>query len=193
MKRILIVVLVLTAATASVQALDWTSYPDAIEGGLVQINAGVGIGAPIYGGANLVIPPLVASADFNLPIGGLPFTLGAFFGFTTSKWEQSVAGYGYKVETTGLGFGARFGYHPDFGIKNLDTYANVELGWFAVTAKASSTGGAASASYSTPALGGFLYGANIGARYFFIKNVGVFAELGYSALTFAKAGIALQF
>jgi hypothetical protein len=192
MKRILVMVLAASAAV-SVQAVDWTSYPDAIEDGIVQINAGVGIGAPIYGGATMVIPPLVASADFNLPLGGIPFTLGAFFGFTTSKWEQSVLTYSYKVETTGMAFGARFGYHPDFGVKGLDTYVNAELGWFAVEAKSSSTGGGASASYSVPALGGFLYGANVGARYFFIKNVGVFAELGYSALTFAKAGIALQF
>jgi hypothetical protein len=188
MKKILVGLLVLAALSGSVSAMDWTTYPDAIADDFVSIHLGAGIGYVQYG--DLVIPPLIASADFNLPIGGLPFTLGGIFGITASKWEYAVGSYKATFDYTSMAIGARFGYHPNFGVKNLDAYANVEFGYWGVQAKASSNVG----GYTASGVGGTLYyGANIGAQYFFTKNIGAFAELGYSALTFARIGLAVKF
>ena len=186
MKKILVGLLVLAAVAGSASAIDWQSYPDAIADDFVSIHLGAGIGYVQYGAA--VIPPLIASADFNLPIGGLPFTLGGIFGLTTSHWEYGAVEWDYTMTA----FGVRFGYHPNFGVKNLDAYVNVELGYWAVSSKASVSTGSSSASAGASG-GTLLYGANVGAQYFFTKNIGAFAELGYSALTFARIGLALKF
>jgi hypothetical protein len=183
-KRFFAVLLVLAAG--SVSAVDWKSYPEAIADDFVQIHFGVGMGHVPYG--SVVIPPLIASADFNLPIEGIPFTLGGIFGLTTSHYQYSADNVNVKYDITGMGFGIRFGYHPNFEIKNLDAYANVELGYYIVDVKYASPG---SANY--PVSSGVLLGANVGARYFFTQTVGVFAELGYSVLTVGKIGLALKF
>ena len=173
-------------------ALDWTAYPDTIEKGNLIINAGVGFGTPLYG--DMTIPPIIASVDYALPLGGLPFTLGGFFGFNQSKYEWSLAGYGYTYTYTGMAFGARLGYHPDFGVKNLDTYAALALGYYLFGAEAEYTGNWGIIAKTEPAkYDTFYYGFNLGARYFFTGNIGIWAELGYSALSYISAGITVKF
>jgi hypothetical protein len=190
----LIFVCLLLAGTAigSAFAFDARAYPDSLEKGNIVINAGIGFGTPLYG--DMSIPPISASIDYALPLGGLPFTLGGIVGFNQSKYEWSILNYGYTYTYTGIAFGARMGYHPDFGVKNLDAYADITLGYYIYTGKAeydnwpTGTPKAEPSSYST-----FLFGGSIGARYFFIPKVGAFLELGYSALSYVTAGVAIKF
>jgi hypothetical protein len=105
------------------------------------------------------------------------------FGFNRSK-ESYVSSH---VDYTYLAFGGRFGYHPDLGVKNLDAYGVITLGYYRRSWKSSLSG---SSSFSS---GTFLWGGAVGGRYFFTNNIGAFLELGYSALSFVTGGIAIKF
>lgn len=172
-------------------ALDWTAYPDSIKAGNIIINAGIGLGTPLYG--DMVIPPISVSADYALPLGGLPFTLGLLGGFTTSeyKWDHP-AGYGYTDSYTGIAIAGRFGYHPNLGVKNLDVYADIALGYYGYPAKAEYYGTWPGAKSDPGDYSRFYWGFNLGARYFFTNTVGAFLELGYSALSFVTAGVSFK-
>jgi hypothetical protein len=167
---------------SSVSALDFTAYPDSLKKGNFIINAGIGFGTPLYG--DMTIPPISVSVDYALPIGGLPFTVGALGGFNMSQYKA----VGYKWTYTGIAIAGRMGYHPDFGVKNLDPYVDIALGYYIYTGKSDLSGGLTPTSYST-----FYWGGNLGARYFFIPNLGAFLELGYSALSYVTAGVAIKF
>ncbi|MDR2069988.1 MAG: hypothetical protein LBP81_01020 [Treponema sp.] len=192
--KLLGIIVIGAVIPASAFALDWKAYPDAIKAGNIIVNAGVGFGTPLYG--SMSIPPLILSIDYALPIGGIPFTLGGFFGFNQSKYKYDyIAGYGYTYTYTGTAFGARLAYHPNFGVKNLDVYATFALGYYLYGAKAEYTGEwptgtlkTSPAKYDT-----FYWGGNLGVRYFFTPKIGAWAELGYSALSYISAGITIKF
>jgi hypothetical protein len=173
MKKLVIALILVALIVGSVSALDWQKYPDAVKPGNWLINAGIGFGTYKYG--TMAIPPLSVSVDYALPLGGLPFSVGGMFGFSRSDY--------YGADFTYLAFGGRFGYHPDFGVANLDPYAVVTLGYYHWSW---------SGPYSGLDDGSFLFGGAIGARYFFIPNVGAFAELGYSALSFVTLGVTFK-
>ncbi|MDL2229311.1 porin family protein [Treponema sp. OttesenSCG-928-L16] len=181
-KLICVLVLVLMAGAVSVFAIDLTSYPVGTEAGDFMINIGAGFGSVRDG--NMMVPPLSASVDYNLPIAGLPFYVGGIFGFAMA--DRSAGGYDFTYTT--FAFGGRFGYHFNWGVENLDTYAGVVLGYEMYRTKVEWSGNDESDSD-----GYFLWGVDIGVRYFFTPVIGVFAEVGYSALSFVKAGLALKF
>jgi hypothetical protein len=190
-KKIVLVAVLITIGAGGIFALDWQAYPDSIKAGNWLINAGIGFGTPLSG--DMVIPPLSASVDYALPLGGLPFTLGALVGFMTSEYKYDYGGWGYTWNYTGLAMAGRFGYHPDFGVKNLDVSATIALGYYLYTAKAKYTGEWGFYAKPDPTNYSTLYlGLNLGARYFFTNNVGAFLELGYSALSFVTAGVTFK-
>jgi hypothetical protein len=76
----------------------------------------------------------------------------------------------------------------DLGVKNLDPYASLTLGWLLWNQTYSGLGSDTDSDLST-----FFYTANIGARYFFTKNIGAYIELGYSAVSVASLGLAVKF
>jgi hypothetical protein len=173
-------VLFLGIAAGSVSAADFAAYPNAIGQGDIVINAGVGFGTPVYG--NMTIPPISVSVDYALPIGGLPFMVGGLAGFNRSKWS----GVGYTYTYTGIALAGRFGYHPDLGVKNLNAYTNMSLGYYIYNGKSSN-------EYSPASYSRFYWALNLGARYFFTSAIGAFVELGYSELSFVSAGVAIKF
>jgi len=146
------------------------------------INAGVGFGPT--GGYNLGILPLSASVDFKLPIG-LPITVGGIVTYTT--WKFSVNAI--SVTYTNIGLGGRAMYHLNL-IDKLDTYAGLTLGYAMQSAKME-TG--ISYDTSTEAKSFFLWGGNIGARYFFTNLIGAYLELGYSSLQYVSIGASIKF
>jgi hypothetical protein len=189
-KMVLVAVLVMISA-GGLFALDWQAFPDPIKPGNFMINAGIGFGAPLQG--SMVIPPLTASVDYAMPVG-LPFTVGALVGFTTSEDTYTAGPYGYTADYTGFAMAGRFGYHPDLGVKNLNVSATIALGYYLYTAKASYNDWPdALAKIKPKDYSQFYLGLNIGGRYFFTNNVGAFLDLGYSALTFVTAGVTFKF
>jgi hypothetical protein len=188
-----LLVLVLVAVIAGGAFAEWyNSYAPGIDNSKVLINAGIGFG--FSGTYSMGIPPLSLSADFRLPIK-VPITLGGIVGFSTWGWESGSGAWLVDVTYTNIAFGLRGAYHFNF-VKNLDVYAGLTLGWVVQTASveygsAYNVAGAVKPSHDGVSF--FLYGFNIGGRYFFTNNIGVYLELGYSGLQIASIGLSLKF
>jgi hypothetical protein len=183
-------VLVLTVlAAGGVFAQTWYDrYADGIDENILFVNAGVGFGPT--GGYSMGIPPISVSVDFKLPID-LPITVGAGVTFTTWKYSISQPFYNLDVTYMNIGFGGRGMYHFNF-MENLDTYAGLTFGYVLqkATVEASNEYGQAAADAGASF---FLWGINIGARYFFTDYIGAYLELGYSGLQYASIGVSVKF
>jgi hypothetical protein len=160
----------------------YNSYAEGIDQ-RVFINAGIGLGPT--GGYDMGIPPLSASVDFKLPIN-LPITVGGIFTFAQWKYSYSFLGNGYDFVWNNIGIGARGMYHFNF-LRKLDTYAGLTLGYVIQTFDGSGYTGSAYEGLSF-----FLFGANVGARYFFTEHIGAYLEVGYSGLQFASVGLTVK-
>jgi hypothetical protein len=71
---------------------------------------------------------------------------------------------------------ARFAWHPDLGIKNLDPYALFKIGC-GIGILGGDIAGRGSTIIKEPT--GFAIGFDLGARYFFAEHWGTFVEFGY--------------
>ncbi|WP_010256670.1 outer membrane beta-barrel protein [Treponema primitia] len=168
------------------EAEDLTKYPSAVPANSFAVNIGIGLNYPKDG--NLIVPPLSASVDYNLPIGGLPFFLGGIVGFYSSGEDNSLLGAKYEYTYSNLDLGFRIGYHFNWDVDGLDTYAVGTFGYQAEWLEWKSGGLSGDDSD-----GSLLFGAAVGARWFFTPVIGVFMELGYSALSFASTGLSIHF
>jgi hypothetical protein len=171
----MIAALVLGVAAAGF-SFDVKSFPAPIQKGNFLISGGLGIGTfhpsvssfgsgfsnSTFFGASIIV-------DYALPIN-FALTVGGETGF-----------YGAKINSTfnndndamlEIPIIARVAWHPNWEIKNLDTYVLVKLG-FGLGIFIGDVGD----NLKNPV--GFIYGTNIGGRYFFTSNIGVFGELGY--------------
>jgi opacity protein-like surface antigen len=134
--------------------------------------------------------PIVIRGEYNV----LPFlSAGAFVGFykekvtiTDNTNPHNVFGFDHKSTT----FGIRSAYHHPIGA-HIDPYAGFGLGLTKV--KASAFG----ENNFVPPLddGGFFYNIYGGVNYYFIKNVGVFAEFGYAKSWYPmiSTGVSIKF
>jgi hypothetical protein len=171
---------------------DLTKYPSCMEAETKLINLGVGFGSEFYkywkeDYIDIVIPPIRGTFDVNVPIGDkkLPFFIGGIFGYL---------GYGHNKDELvdewfmhNFSFGLRFGYHFNWGIENLDTYAVGSLGWI-VHASNDDT------LYKVdPGPDDLLFHINVGARYFVINWFGFWAEAAFGTLFSVDVGIAFKF
>jgi len=168
----------------------YNSFATGLQTNRVFINTGAGIG--FFGGYDIGIPPVSLSVDIKIS-NVVPITIGATGIFST--WESSAGSPPYNVDVTymNIGVGGRAMYHFNF-VRNLDTYFGLMFGY--VIQMASITYGRGYTSGNRPAYGGqsfFLYGGNIGIRFFFAKNFGVYFEGGYSGLQFASGGLTFKF
>jgi hypothetical protein len=177
-KAALCVVLLVCLAGGAVFGLDFFSYPAGIRQFRPLFNAGAGIGRMDWGD-KLQVPPVVFSAEVPVSIARLPFSFGASFAFERFTGEY----LGTDVSWTEIAIDARAAYHLNFEVPKLDTYAALSLGICLENYKV----GANSESYQY-----FDYGFFVGARYFFIPNVGVYLEAGYSPLVIASLGAAFK-
>ncbi|MDR2491708.1 MAG: hypothetical protein LBD20_09945 [Spirochaetaceae bacterium] len=191
-KKMLVVLLFLLMSVGGGFAQTWySSYAPGIDSSKVFINAGVGLGlTPI--GYLPGVPPISVSADFKLPVK-VPITIGGTATISTRGQSSGSGDYKIDISYINLGFGVRGAWHFNF-IKNLDTYLGLTLGYVIQTADVK-YGKAYENSYK-PTYDGvsfFLYGFNIGARYFFTKNIGAYFEIGYSGLQIGGIGLSLKF
>jgi hypothetical protein len=192
MKKSILVLVLVAAAAGGVFAQEWyNSYAPGIDESKVFINAGVGYGLSTY---SMGLPPISVSADFKLPIS-LPITIGGTAALSTWGYSTSAGVPNSDIDVTymNIGFGVRGAYHFGF-VKNLDTYLGLTLGYVIQTADVkygSAYDNIPKTSYDGVSF--FLYGFNIGARYFFTKNIGAYLELGYSGLQVASIGLSVKF
>ncbi|MDR1910047.1 MAG: hypothetical protein LBQ35_09065 [Spirochaetaceae bacterium] len=206
-KKVLLVLLVLAVITAEnvfAQGSNWyNSYAPGIEGSKILVNGGIGYGILAY---KLSLPPISASVEYAL--ANLPLSIGGYFGITGYNEELTTVS---SYKGTLVGFGAKASYHFNF-LRNLDPYVSLVLGWLVYNQEVTTTvpgnpGSPGNPYYGIPAipatdphsettkydLSTFYYGFNVGARYFFTKNIGAYVELGYSAVSVVSAGLSLKF
>ncbi|MDR2468518.1 MAG: porin family protein [Spirochaetaceae bacterium] len=165
-----LVLVMMTTAGAFAQQKWYNTYSPCIQGSKALVNVGIGYGSVTWG--SMGIPPITASIDFKLKNN--PITIGAFGAFSTF-------GGGIFANYTNIGFGGRAAYHFNFA-KKLDTYVGLSLGY---VLQSTDVEWAEGVSF-------FLWGFNLGARYFFTKRLGAYLELGYSGLQVASVGLTFK-
>ena len=185
MKKILSIALALYLGIGVASAQE-TSFPK----GTSAFNLGVGFASGLYGsGYKNKMPPITLSYEYCLTdklfndrgaIG-----IGGLAGYTGAKWSYMGDDYGWKYSNIIVGL--RGNLHYSFA-KKLDTYVSLMLGYNVASAKA--YGDWADSLYKASA-GGFRIGFNLGARYYFSKAFGVFAEVGYD-ISYFKVGVSLK-
>jgi hypothetical protein len=170
MKKAILFFCILIIVSGMSFAVDFTQGPDCLQPGDILISGGIAVGSGSFAGGWLsgssTIYGVMFSVDYALAMYSLTF--GGEIGYLTS-------GSGF-ISFTGIPVMGRLGYHPDFGVPNLDIYALVKAGF----ARAS-TGSISSI--------GFGIGFGIGGRYYFTDKLAGYAELGLDSYSFsASAG-----
>jgi len=160
---------------------DLTKFPSFTKEGDWILNFGVGFGVPAFSGSGYIyFPPVRLSFDRNTTLGDrkLPF----FFGGIVS---YSGEGYSDDWFVSRISLGVRFGYHFNWGVDRLDTYAVTTAGWIIHAGK----------DYSShfSGIGEPLYGVDVGARYFISDGFGFWAEAGFGAVSFFNVGLSFKF
>jgi len=202
MKKTLFVLVLVALVTGGVFAQEsmWTSYaPGVVDSGTrLFLNMGAAFGFfPLY--TAMAIPPLEANIEYALPIS-LPLSIGGFFAYAQGRDKDEV-NFSYAVADqveTAMTFGLRVSWHFNIGVKNLDTYASIGVGWLIWTLDYDWKKGSQSDMY-LPSLWAntdysqFFYDVRLGIRYYFTKNIGIYGEVGYNVISIAGVGLAFKF
>jgi len=194
MKRLFLVLVLVGITGVSLFAWepqDLTKFPIGQDGKSWILNFGIGVpydyGYSAYKDY-ISIPPMRLSLDKNVEMGDkkLPFFIGGIFGY--SGWGYTGRVFDYdryeyhdkKYFYNRISIGGRFGYHFNWDVKNLDTYAVTTAGWIIYT------GDYADAGFP-------LWGVNVGARYFVNNWFGFWLETGYTSFSWLDIGLAFKF
>jgi hypothetical protein len=190
MKKIAFLIILVSITGVSLFAwepIDLTDYPRCTGAGNWLINVGIGMGGNMgasynYGADYITIPPIHATVDTNIPLGGLPFFFGAFLDYQGSgfKGNQYINKWFYST----LNLGARIGYHFNWGIDNLDTYALIKAGWSIYFGDT---------EWLPTDWGWPVLGLTVGGRYYFIPMLGAWLEAGIGSYYSLGLGVTLKF
>ncbi|MDR2619290.1 MAG: hypothetical protein LBC62_10510 [Treponema sp.] len=184
MKKLVLIMAILVTAAAGAFAFDPMSYPPPVEGKNFLIDVTIGY-AGAYGytgsGLKMKIPPLGVNVEYALPVS-VPISVGGLFALYRYGWD-----YGYTWNYTYMFFGARGNWHWNFDIDWLDTYTGLFIGYryFKESYDGPSYG------WTGVNYGGLAFGGQVGAHFYFTKNIGAIVEAGYPFLI--RAGLALKF
>ncbi|MCM1408690.1 MAG: hypothetical protein NC041_08805 [Bacteroides sp.] len=190
MKKTLKKIVPLLAAVlcgAIVQAFDFTSYCEALNGNHWLVKAGIGSGYSILKMDVKANGKTITSVNgtvlgFALPVRGEYLLSNIPLGITLNI--RPLWGKYAGMKNSGIAFMAGANYHVAPGPKQLDLYAGLELGFsyssleyeYPLAKKTETIKGAA-----------FAGGPHVGASFFFTKNFGINAEMGYPTLISASA------
>jgi hypothetical protein len=190
MKKILVFVMALLCFSgASVFAAEPLSFPSIVKPGNIIANAGVGLfnSLALRNRGTQVVLPLSLSVEYALPIG-VPLSVGAVIGFTSSERTGGSGDGEYTFSWTVFSIGAKAAYHFNWAIQNLDTYLALTLGGNVMSANTEYDETYYKAYTVKPSAGdpvsSFLFGLEIGARFFFNPNIGIFIEEGFNTFTY---------
>jgi opacity protein-like surface antigen len=146
------------------------------------INGGVGLQTFSWSEVGVSGLAIKASGDYvfetTLKSGAkVPVSFGVGLNYSIISKDY---GYGLVIDYGAFIIDVRSLYHFNF-LKNLDTYAGLILGY----------------AFGSNNWSNFRIGAGAGTRYFFTKNIGIYAELDYLLFTYwpfdVTAGIAVKF
>lgn len=153
--------------------------PLAYEKGNQALKFGVGLGAPFSTG-NIKLPPLQAIYEYGITED---ISIGGVLGYSSSSENYSSLG---KIDFSYLIFGGRGNYHFETSEK-FDPYGGVTLGYAKLSMKDQGAGVLGDLAESA-----VIYGAQIGANYYFTPNVGAWAEVGYG-IGYLNVGVVFKF
>ena len=129
----------------------------------------------------IAIPPLSGSFEYciidNLFNDKSSIGVGGYFGHVSYK-DKHVSDWNYSYTI----IGARAAFHYQL-VDNLDTHAGVMAGYNLYSSSYKEIRGS-----SAPAFDVFL-----GARYYFLNNLGAFAEVGWGGIAYLQLGLAVKF
>jgi len=199
MKNILVsVIMLLYFSGAPLFAADDSSFPPSIEPGNIIANASIGLldSLALSGrGAPLVLP-LSLSVEYALPIS-LPLSLGAVIGFASNERSEGTGDAKYTFTWPVFSLGVKVAYHFNWAINRLDSYAALTLGANFLSGKAEYNENYYKDYTVKPSAGdsatSLLLGVELGARFFFSPNFGVFVEEGFNTFTHFRVGIVVKF
>ncbi|MDR0598117.1 MAG: hypothetical protein LBG14_06385 [Treponema sp.] len=182
MKKLLVTFAILAAASGTLSAFDILSYPPPVKGGNILVDLGVGLGIGYRTHGRMSIPALAADVEYALPVN-LPISVGGTVGFVQYKGDYT--GTTITETWTYTFFGAKGNWHWGFDVQWLDLYSGLFFGYrhFAWDVEGYS-------SDLAPDYSDFSFGGQIGAHFYFTKNVGAVLEFG---APFSKIGLALKF
>jgi hypothetical protein len=157
------------------------------------VGFGIGIGGNLYAGywgTGIKRTPTILASYERCIVDHLwdkksSIGVGGIMGYASAKYD---AGYGYGWKCTNFIIGVRGALHYAVAPK-FDAYAGVALGYNVVSWKW--TGDWVGEHHSTGS-SGFTGSGFIGARYYFTKSLGAFAEVGYG-FSILNLGLSLKF
>ena len=195
MKKLFLALLVFAVVCGAVFAdFDILSYPSSIEGGDIQIDLGLGYaGWGSYSGWKMKLPPIVLTGEYCLPVG-VPISVGGMFSVARYGWDWSDYSYSnaHKITYTYLIFAARGNWHWGFDINWLDLYTGLSFGYRHFSWSYDGPDKAYfDRYYSGWSYGGFYFGTQVGAHFYFTKFLGAAVEVGWPI--YIKGAVALKF
>jgi hypothetical protein len=180
MKKLLVLFLLAGCLGGSLFAFDIMSYPPPVSSGNVLVDAGVGLGFGNSG--SLKIPPLGVSADYALP--QVPISVGGGVAFWQYGKSSTIANVTTEETDSSLAIFGRGNWHWGINVSWLDLYTGFSLGykmdWETERANSVST---------TKSGGGFYPAFQVGAHFYFAKNIGAMIEFG---LPMSRIGVAFK-
>jgi len=188
MKKFLIALILFTCISAvslfAWEPNDLTKYPPCMTAKSWILNFGVGFYDFQYLGNSdyTWVPPIRLSFDRNVALGdkNLPF----FFGGIVTYSGLGYKGHGENWYYSTIGLGVRCGYHFNWGVDKLDTYAVTTGGWALHTGDT---------DFAVTKIGYPMIGVGAGARWFLNDFFGFWAETGFSTHSYFDIGLAFKF
>jgi hypothetical protein len=180
MKKLILALVVLVAAGGALFAFDPMSYPPPVDAGNILVDVGVGF-AFNPGSGSMSIPPI--SLDVEYTLSRLPISVGGALGTFQYKKEWSST---YTETFTYIVLGAKGNWHWGLDVDWLDLYTGLFLGYRYFSWDWDGPSGIR----RKPSFGGLAFGGQIGAHFYFTKNIGAVVELG---APFSRIGLAFKF
>ena len=188
MKKFFITVFLLVGITVASlfawEPIDLTKYPSCMGPKSWILNVGVGLGdMPILRTHYFFIPPVSVSLDKNVPLSdkGLPFFFGGFVSYWGNGFRDGKDHWYYSVLTPAV----RIGYHFNWDVDKLDTYAVTKVGYKIYIGE----GFGDLYKFGFPSIG-----VSIGARFFPLDWFGFWAEAGVGTYLYSvDLGLAFKF
>jgi hypothetical protein len=168
-----------------VYGLSATNAQTTFKKGDIELAAGMGL-FPTFAkdGATLLVPPVSARLSIRLASN---FSLGAYAAYSSSEAHRLLPGEAVRnISNEFYILGLRAAAHTN-QMDNWDIYGGAMLGYNIprisddIVKEKSDVDGP---TYSRPAENKLTYSAFVGASYYPVKNIGLFAEVGYGISIF---------
>ena len=156
------------------------------------ISLGIGIGNTLYSGTyySSGVPPISFSYEQAIKdeilekgVIGIVGTIG----YNSYKYRYTFGTYDYGWNYSNFVIGVGGAFHYPF-LDKLDTYAALLLGYNIATAK--DYGNIPGDQFSSTS-GGIVFGAYVGARYYFTDQFAAFAQVGYG-IAYLTFGVSMR-